>query len=102
MKRRRNVKFVDAASQEFTAAVRWYEATRPGLGADLYDAVGATIASIERRPEIGTADYADRSSRRVIVARFPYHVVYRLHGEDIVILAVAHMKRRPGFWKHQA
>ena len=102
MKRRRTVRIIDAAAQELTEAVRWYETTRPSLGADLYDAVKATIDGIERQPEIGSTDYADRSSRRVMVARFPYHVVYRLHGEDIVILAIAHMKRRPGFWKRRA
>jgi len=36
------------------------------------------------------------------VARFPYHVVYRLEDDEIVILAIAHMKRRPGFWKHRS
>ena len=59
-----------------------------------------TIERIERQPEIGAADYADRVSRRVLVSGFPYHVVYRLADDAIVILAIAHMKRRPGYSKH--
>jgi plasmid stabilization system protein ParE len=99
--RKRGLQIAGPASEEITEAVRWYEARRPGLGADLYDAVNATIAGIERQPEIGAAEYADRLSRRILVSRFPYHVVYRLKDDEIVILAIAHVKRRPGYWKHR-
>ena len=102
MKRKRGVRIAGLASEEFTDAVRWYEARRPGLGGELYDAVRATIEGIERQPEIGTTAYVDPKSRRMLVARFPYHVVYRLEDDEIVILAIAHMKRRPGFWKHRS
>ena len=98
---KRGLRIAGPASEEFAEAVRWYEARRPGLGADLHDAINATIEAIERQPEIGAADYADRISRRVSVSRFPHHVVYRLKDDEIVILAIAHMKRRPGYWKHR-
>ena len=102
MKGERSVRIAGPASEEFTEAVRWYETRRPGLGAELYDAVNATIEGIERQPEIGATTYDDPKSRRILVARFPYHVVYRLEDDEIVILAIAHMKRRPGFWKHRS
>ena len=102
MRRERGVRIAGPASEEFTEAVRWYESRRPGLGAELYDAVKATIESIERQPEIGATAYEDPKSRRVLVARFPYHVVYRLEDDEILILAIVHMKRRPGFWKHRS
>ena len=102
MKRERGLRIAEAASEELTEAIGWYETRRLGLGADLYEAVKATIEGIERQPEIGQIHYADRESRRVLVARFPYHVVYRLERDEIIILAIAHMKRRPGFWKHRS
>jgi toxin ParE1/3/4 len=102
VKRERSVRIAGPAAEEFTEAVRWYEARRPHLGAELYDAVNATIEGIERQPEIGATAYEGPKSRRVSVARFPYHVVYRLEEDAIVILAIAHMKRRPGFWKHRS
>ena len=102
MKHERGVRIAGPATKEFTEAVRWYETRRPSLGAELYDAVTATIDGIERQPEIGATAYVDPKSRRVPVARFPYHVVYRLENDEIVILAIAHMKRRPGFWKHRS
>ena len=102
MRRERGVRIAGPASEEFTEAVRWYESRRPGLGAELYDAVKATIESIERQPEIGATAYEDAKSRRVLVTHFPYQVVYRLEDAEIVILAIAHLKRRPGFWKHRS
>lgn len=42
----------------------------------------------------------DPRTRRLLVGRFPYQVVYRLRATEIVIVAVAHLKRRPGYWKH--
>jgi len=37
----------------------------------------------------------------MLVSGFPYQIVYRPTGEDIRILAFAHLKRRPGFWRHR-
>ena len=99
---RRGVRISEPASDELTNAVRWYETRRPGLGAELFDAVDVSIEGIERQPEIGTAAYPDPRTRRVLVARFPYQIVYRLDQNEIMVLAIAHMKRRPGYWKHRS
>jgi plasmid stabilization system protein ParE len=99
---RLGVRISEPASDEFTDAVRWYETRRPGLGAELFDAVVESIESIERQPEIGTAIYPDPQTRRVLVVRFPYQVVYRLDQNEIVVVAIAHLKRRPGFWNHRS
>jgi len=91
----------DAASEELSAAVRWYESQRLGLGAELLDTVTTAIERIAQQPEIGAASLADARVRRALVERFPYELVYRLTGDDIVIVAIAHLKRRPGYWKHR-
>jgi len=41
----------------------------------------------------------DLPVRRRAVTRFPYHVVYLEAGTDIRILAVAHDRRKPGYWE---
>jgi toxin ParE1/3/4 len=38
-------------------------------------------------------------SRRYLLHRFPFQIVYRARGETIEVVAVAHLKRRPGYWK---
>ena len=88
------------AREEFAAAVLWYEEQRPGLGGEFFDAIVKSTFLIQNDPEIGTPSY-DRRTRRVLVQRFPYQVVYRVLADDIVIVAVAHSKRRPGYWKNR-
>ena len=86
------------AREEFAAAVRWYEEQRPGLGGEFFDAVVHATSLIQAQPEIGTLS-PDHRTRRVLVERFPCQVVYRLAADEIVIVAIAHLKRRPGYWR---
>lgn len=95
----RTLRIDASASEELAAAVRWYDERRPGLGADFFRTVNSAIALIESHPEMGSPLSTDQRTRRLVVQGFPYHVVYRLGPSAIVIVAFAHMKRRPGFWK---
>jgi plasmid stabilization system protein ParE len=90
-----------AAREEFAEAVRWYEEQRPGLGAEFFDEVAETTHQIQTFPELGGPVSRDGFTRRLLVARFPYQVVYRLTPNEIVVLAVAHLKRRPNYWRHR-
>lgn len=94
--------FCAPASEEFTAAIRWYETRRSGLGAEFYDAVVRTIDRIRTHPEIGTLRTGRFPHRRFRVARFPYTIVYRVREHDIYVVAVAHTSRRPGYWKDRS
>jgi plasmid stabilization system protein ParE len=98
----RPIRNSEPASDEFGEAVRWYEARRSGLGGEFFDAVAATLSRIETNPEIGTTISADGQTRRALVAKFPYQVVYRLRPTEIVIVAIAHLKRCPGYWKNRS
>jgi len=94
-RRLRNLK---AVREEFSAAVRWYEEQRLGLGGEFFDAVVSATSLIQAQPEIGTPSQ-DGRTRRVLVQRFPYQIVYRPSQDEIVIIAIAHLKRRPGYWR---
>ncbi|WP_407936397.1 hypothetical protein [Limnochorda pilosa] len=50
---------------------------------------------------MGSPVSADHLTRRVLVRGFPYQVVYHLRPDEIVIVAVAHLKRRPGYWRNR-
>ena len=89
------------ASLELTEAVRWYESKRPGLGGDFLDEVARTIDRLALNPEAGNPISADQKTRRLFVSRFPYQIVYRIRTNEIVVVALAHLKRRPGYWKHR-
>lgn len=90
------------AGVELREAVRWYEHRRAGLGAELLDAVSAALSLIATNPTAGASLSEDGLTRRVLMARFPYQVVYRIRPAEIVIVAVAHLKRRPGYWKNRS
>ncbi len=92
------VRTAQPASDELAEAVRWYDTHRPGLGGEFLDAIAATLAFIESTPEVGTPLSPDGRTRRALVTRFPYQVVYRIRPAEIVVVAVAHLKRRPGYW----
>ena len=98
------VRFEDEADAEYRHAGRWYEERRPGLGLEFFDAVDAALDQIIRLPQAGAPVPrlpADLFVRRAPVKRFPYQVVYLEAPEAIRILAVAHDRRKPGYWKHR-
>ena len=97
-----NVRFEDEAEAEYRDAGQWYEDRRERLGIEFFDAVDSTIDRIVAKPAVGSLVRgmpADLPVRRRAVPRFPYHVVYLEMPTHIRILAIAHDRRRPGYWQ---
>ena len=91
----------EEAEAEMAEAARWYEAHRPRLGMEFLEAVDKAVARISDMPRVGSpvSDVADEAIRRRAVRRFPYHVIYLELPDRLQILAVAHDRRRPGYWR---
>jgi plasmid stabilization system protein ParE len=99
-----NVRFEDDADAEYRLAGQWYERRRENLGIEFLDAVDAAIDQIVAMPRAGAPVRripADLTVRRLAVTRFPYHVVYIETSTHIRILAIAHDRRKPGYWKRR-
>jgi len=94
-----NYSFHPDADVELQEAALFYETRVDGLGKSFAAEVERTISLVRQFPEAGTPDARD--CRRVVVARFPYSVVYRQMRDGIVIVAVAHQRRRPGYWRRR-
>lgn len=95
------VRFEDEADAEYRLAGRWYEHRREDLGLEFFDAVDATIDRIVAMPHAGTRVPGlapDLPVRRRGVTRFPYHVVYLETPPRIRVIAIAHDRRKPGYW----
>jgi plasmid stabilization system protein ParE len=90
----RSVAFHPEADAEFTAAARYYERQAENLGFDFIAAVEATYQRLVIFPESGRP-FGSRL-RRILVPGFPYGLVYRPEPDHVLILAVAHVRRRPG------
>jgi hypothetical protein len=85
------------AEAEFDAAIVYYEERCPGLGLDLAEEVYSASGRICEFPEAWTEVSA--STRRCLVGRFPYGVIFQRKAESVRIIAVANLQRRPGYWR---
>jgi plasmid stabilization system protein ParE len=90
------VLFRPEASTELTEAWDWYEARRAGLGGEFVTCVEAAVAGAARTPEVNPRVHGE--VRRALVRRFPYGVFYLVEGQALLVLAVAHARRKPGYW----
>jgi plasmid stabilization system protein ParE len=84
------------AATEISEAWEWYEARRAGLGAEFVTCVEAAIARAARLPEENPPTYGE--VRRALLRRFPYAVFYQVENGALLVLAVAHARRSPGYW----
>lgn len=95
------VRFSAEAASELDAAAAWYDEQRPGLGEAFIDAVATALGLVADWPGSGMpvpSVAPGLDIRRVPVARFPYHLPYVAIEDHIRVLAVAHDRRRPGYW----
>jgi plasmid stabilization system protein ParE len=94
------IRISDEADAEMAEAARWYETHRTGLGVEFVDAVDTAVAKVAELPRMGSPvpGVSDPATRRRPVRRFPYHVVYVELADRLQILAIAHDRRRPGYW----
>jgi len=90
------IEFLPAAAAEVEEAVEWYNAKQPGLGEAFRQEVSKAVDRISLFPE-GWAKVSHRS-RRCLLRRFPYGVIYQVRDKMILVLAVMHLHRKPGYW----
>lgn len=85
------------AQAELDAAIAYYEGEQEGLGLNFLAEVQSTTTLIQQFPQIG-APYRDTEFRTRKVKRFSYVLAYCELDHDIWLMAVAHSKKRPGYW----
>ncbi|NOS88639.1 MAG: type II toxin-antitoxin system RelE/ParE family toxin [Methylococcaceae bacterium] len=90
------IEFLEAAQAELDEAFNWYEAQQLNLGFEFLTEFDNAIRRIVAYPK----SYALLGSdiRRCLIKRFPYGVWYGIDAETIVIVAVAHLHRKPNYW----
>ena len=93
--------FHDWAKAELDEAVGWYERHRAGLGLEFQFSVEETIRRICENPQVGSR-YRASKFRYLLVRRFPYVVFYFDGTQTVRVMAVAHGRRKPGYWKNRA
>ena len=89
--------FHPEARDEFREAARWYRARDARASSEFRVTVSETIREIAAAPR-RWAKYL-HGTRRFVMQRFPFSVVYLDDPELVTIVAIAHAKRKPGYWK---
>lgn len=81
------------AERDLTEIAEWYEEQRPGLGAAFLARLDATLSDIAEAPT--HYPYLHSMTRRALMRKFPYVVLFRDYPDEIVILGVLHGGRDP-------
>src|SRR5436190_1857852 len=91
------------ADTELDEAFDYYERQVPGLGAKFVDQFVRGSRAIVATPERFPAEPAElgRSLHRYRLKRFPYVLIYQIRSDHLLLLAVMHCHRRPGYWSHR-
>lgn len=87
----------ETAEAEINEAADFYDIESPGLGSVFIDEIQRALKSIVDVPD--AAPLLRGRVRRRIMTKFPYSLVYSVRRDEIRVLAVAHHKRRPFYWR---
>ena len=100
----RKVRILQQAAEEAIAAANWYDMEREGLGTEFANAVEMAIDLIEEdilplSPMPGKS--GTKGIKRLILKRFPYDIVVTESTSEVIVIAVAHHSRKPGYWRQR-
>jgi plasmid stabilization system protein ParE len=90
------IEYHPGARRDFDESFDWYLARSVHTAVRFSAAIDATLEMMVARPE----RYAllDSVHRQCTVKRFPFRIVYRILSDRLFIVAIAHGKRKPGYW----
>ena len=92
-----NFRVLEPAQHELDEAISYYNSQVAGLGDAFLLEVVAAIERIRRFPEAWHP--LSENTRRCHLRRFPYGLIYAADKTEVLIIAVAHTHRRPGYWR---
>ena len=93
------VGFHRLAAQEARAAEAWYAPHSPDTARRFRTEVSA--AAMRIADNVGTHAIPETKCRYVYVRRFPYRLIYSMDDKTALVVAVAHARRRPGYWRRR-
>lgn len=87
------------ARAELDAAFSLYEKKSNGLGFEFFKEYERSIKLILTFPF--AFEQVSNNFRRAFIKRFPYSIIYGIDNEQIIIIAITHLKRKPKYWIHR-
>jgi plasmid stabilization system protein ParE len=93
----RTLAFTPEAEDDLVQARAWYSQISPALADRFSRAVDDGCRLIVQQPLAWPLRAGEL--RKLVLKRFPYSLLFRVRGDTVTVAAVAHHKRRPGFWR---
>ena len=93
----REVEFHPIAEEEWLAAYAWYSERSETAARAFLREMDRAVSLISEAPDRWPK--YDSETRRFIIARFPFSIIYRVAEDAVEVIAVAHHKRKPGYWR---
>lgn len=91
-----HVEFIEPASIELDDAIEYYNLQSTGLGEKFLDEVLETIELISHFPQLWSQ--STENTRKAVLRKYPFNLIYSLFEDKIYIIAVAHQNREPEYW----
>ncbi|HEV3306939.1 MAG TPA: type II toxin-antitoxin system RelE/ParE family toxin [Candidatus Sulfotelmatobacter sp.] len=92
-------RFHPESREDLRAAIRWYRDRNRAVAAEFRVTVSEVIGQIVQAPKRWPKHL--HGTRRFVLDRFPFSIVYLDDPDLLKIVAVAHSKRKPGYWKRR-
>jgi hypothetical protein len=92
-----NYFFHPAAEIELNEAIDYYNKCQDGLGLEFAKEAYSAIQNILSFPQAWTP--LSKNTRRCLINRFPYSIIYQVADNQIFIIALMQLNRRPEYWK---
>jgi toxin ParE2 len=91
------VRLLRIAQTELDEAIAYYESQLPGLGKGFLEEFISGTSRMQHFPEAWQP--FGKEIRRCLLRRFPYGIIYIIDPAELIIVAVAHLHRKPGYWQ---
>ena len=89
-------RFLAPAEEEMLEAAFYYEMQVESLGTNFLEIIEKAITEIVEKPDIWPK--IEQGIQRRLIRRFPYSILYTVHEDEVLIVAVMHHKQKPRYW----
>jgi hypothetical protein len=93
------IRLLEVAEIELDEAIQYYSDKALGLGDDFLAEVLKALNRIARFPE--SWHPCSKRTRRCQTRRFPYGIIYQIRQDEILVIAIADLHRKPGYWDNR-
>ena len=90
---------LDAALEDLDIAFNWYSKIHIALAKDLVFRVKEALSRIQRNPLI--SQNLSVGFRKINKQRFLYKLIFEVRETEIIVVPLAHHKRKPGYWENR-